>query len=271
MGDARLDSALDLMRRMSPSQTSLNLGRLISLCPDLTDSLLQTVDQPLKASTCASTGSLFLLSDFNRDGDSFRSPYCNEYSPPLTDGVVPSPALRALELQMLDAWRSYARAYHESSVVASVYCWDTDDGEYAETGSFAASWLAKKQLGGEDGSWDAIHVVDVKKESGDRATYTLTSTVMVSFRANGMELGGSLTRQRSASLQLRHGARSHVVNIGTMIQDEELRLRTQIEDVYFGKTAEIAALLHSTSGAAERDARKNLAMGLSAALANRKA
>eukprot|EP00762_Andalucia_godoyi_P004063 ANDGO_06355.mRNA.1 F-actin-capping protein subunit beta len=271
MSDERLDAALDLMRRMSPAKTAENLTRLAALVPEMTDSLLQTIDQPLKSTQCPSTGNQFLLSDFNRDGDSFRSPWSNEYVPAIEDGISPSEALRLVEREMNETWKAYARAYHDQGAVSSVYCWDLEDGTFAETGGFAAAFLIKKQL--EKGCWDAIHVVQVNPAQGsqDRATYTLTSTVMVALEARDMDLGGSLTRQRSVEMALRHGKRSHIANIGGMIQDEELRLRTQIEDVYFGKTAEIAGLLHSRTSLQERDARKNLAMGLSAALNNRKA
>jgi capping protein beta len=43
-----LDCALDLMRRLPPSQTEQNLSDLIDLVPDLVEDLLSAVDQPLK-------------------------------------------------------------------------------------------------------------------------------------------------------------------------------------------------------------------------------
>ena len=32
----------------------------------------------------------YLLCDYNRDGDSYRSPWSNTYEPPLEDGAMPS-------------------------------------------------------------------------------------------------------------------------------------------------------------------------------------
>lgn len=46
-----LDCALDLMRRLPPSQTEQNLTDLIDLVPDLVEDLLSAVDQPLKVKT----------------------------------------------------------------------------------------------------------------------------------------------------------------------------------------------------------------------------
>ena len=44
---------------------------LIDLAPDLTDDLLNTVDQPLQLAK-DSKGNSYLLCDYNRDGDSYR-------------------------------------------------------------------------------------------------------------------------------------------------------------------------------------------------------
>jgi len=44
----QLDCALDLMRRLPPSQIEDNLAGLIDLVPDLTENLLSAVHQPLK-------------------------------------------------------------------------------------------------------------------------------------------------------------------------------------------------------------------------------
>jgi hypothetical protein len=64
------DAALDLLRRLPPSQTQQNLERIVQLVPDLEEELLSSVDVGLGVKTCAGTGKLFLTNDYNRDGDS---------------------------------------------------------------------------------------------------------------------------------------------------------------------------------------------------------
>jgi len=44
----QLDCALDLMRRLPPTNIEYNLAGLIDLVPDLTERLLSAVDQPLR-------------------------------------------------------------------------------------------------------------------------------------------------------------------------------------------------------------------------------
>lgn len=68
----QLDCALDLMRRLPPAHIEDNLAGLIDLVPHLTESLLSTIDQPLKIAHDAVSKKDYLLCDYNRDGDSYR-------------------------------------------------------------------------------------------------------------------------------------------------------------------------------------------------------
>ena len=67
-----LDSMLDLMRRLPPTQIEENVSALVDICPDYADDFLGSVDQPLKVKTDAATGKEYLTCDYNRDGDSYR-------------------------------------------------------------------------------------------------------------------------------------------------------------------------------------------------------
>ena len=64
--------ALNIMRRMPPSNIEDNLSGFLNIIPDATDELLQRVDQPLEVATDPSNGRKYLLCDYNRDGDSYR-------------------------------------------------------------------------------------------------------------------------------------------------------------------------------------------------------
>nr|AAI35684.1 capzb protein [Xenopus tropicalis] len=82
MTEQQLDCALDLMRRLPPQQIEKNLSDLIDLVPSLCEDLLSSVDQPLKIARDKVVGKDYLLCDYNRDGDSYRSPWSNKYDPP---------------------------------------------------------------------------------------------------------------------------------------------------------------------------------------------
>ena len=107
----QLDCALDLMRRMPPGEIEENLANLIDLVPDLCEHLLSAVDQPLKIATDKAAHHDYLLCDYNRDGDSYRSPWTNKYDPPLSDGAVPSAGLRKVEIQANEVFDIYRDLY----------------------------------------------------------------------------------------------------------------------------------------------------------------
>jgi len=254
----QLDCALDLMRRLPPQRLDSNLQNIVNLVPDLLDELLASVDQPLKIARDAQKGKDYLLCDYNRDGDSYRSPWSNTYDPPLEDGTLPSDKLRQLEMDANNKFDIYREMYFEGGV-SSVYMWELDVG-------FAAVVLIKKAMDQDDakGCWDSIHVVEVVTKA-TRVHYKLTSTVMLwlektrdgSSTAGGdpnsssspssdcFNLGGSLTRMNELELPTVSSFAQHVPNIGRLIEDSENKIRQQLNDIYFGTTKNVVDLLRS--------------------------
>lgn len=94
---------------------------------------------------CRQTGREYLLCDYNRDGDSYRSPWSNEFDPPLAGGGgggggsatdAPTEKVRRMEVRANEAFDVYRELYYEGGV-SSVYFWNLDDG-------FAGVVLLKK-------------------------------------------------------------------------------------------------------------------------------
>ncbi|KAM0755075.1 F-actin capping protein beta subunit [Meredithblackwellia eburnea MCA 4105] len=264
-----LSSVLDLCRRLPPNNIAHNLDLLVTLLPDIADDLLSSVDQPLKVQR-DKDGRDYLVCDYNRDGDSYRSPWSNTYDPPLSDGTSPSPKLRLLEQSMNDAFDVYRDMYYEGGV-SSVYLWDLDDG-------FAGVVLLKKDNNTSQAtsSWDSVHVFEVT-ERQRTAHYKLTSTVMLymvhspssssttttTTKKDEVALGGSMTRQDELDgpldPQAQGGnAQSHVANVGRFVESMEIKMRNLLQDVYFSKTKDIVNTLRSSSGLSE--ARKRNAL-----------
>ena len=95
------------------------------------------------------TSKPFLLCDYNRDGDSYRSPWSNTYFPPLDDGILPSKALRKIEMEMNELVKFYTDMYYEGGI-SSVYLWENDEDEGAdddaEVRDFAGCVCIKKDV-----------------------------------------------------------------------------------------------------------------------------
>ncbi|CAA6665138.1 unnamed protein product [Spirodela intermedia] len=234
-----MEAALDLMRRMPPRQAEAALSALLSLLPHHADNLLSQIDQPLQALFDAESGKEFVLCEYNRDADSYRSPWSNKYHPPLEDGPLPSDDLRKLEIEANDIFSVYRDQYYEGGV-SSVYMWKDD------SDCIAACFVIKKDGSKsahgrrgylQEGAWDAIHVIEVRSEVDGTAHYCLTSTVMLSMTTESKSSG---TFTMSLDLPLEDG---HVCNMGKMIEEMEGKLRNSLDQVYFGKTREMICTL----------------------------
>ena len=265
----KLDFALDLMRRLPPQQIEKNLTNLIDLVPNLCEDLLSAIDQPLKVARDKLVGKDYLLCDYNRDGDSYRSPWSNQYDPVFEEGIVPSDRLRKLEVEANSAFEQYREMYFEGGV-SSVYFWDNDFG-------FAGVILIKKAGDGNNqkikGCWDSIHVIEVQERStSTKVHYKLTSTVMLWLQTNKadsgmMNLGGSLMRQKEQDASLADS--THIANIGRMVEEMENQIRHSLNTIYFDKTKSILNSLRSPIDGEEKAKREALKGELMSRVPNR--
>ena len=86
------------------------------------------------------TGKEFLKHEYNRDGDSYRSPWSNTYFPASPDSsFFPSDQLLRLEQKANDLFSLYVQRYYDYAL-SSVYFNDTDGA------GFNACFLVKKQM-----------------------------------------------------------------------------------------------------------------------------
>ena len=250
---------------LSLSLSSQNLSGLLNLVPSLTDELLQRIDQPLTLSPASPSSRPYILCDYNRDGDSYRSPWTNTYSPPLPDGFQPAKGLRELEVKANAIFDSYRELYFEGGV-SSVYLWETSGSSASAAsadktidcgGGFAGCFLIKKDVAGsknvKEGSWNSIHVVEVGPAVGGKATYKLTTTIMLSAKtdaatpAGATSLAGSLTRQTAQTLPVGAATGGHIPNVGRMIEDMETDMRVNMDNLYIQKTREVVAQIRNTA------------------------
>ncbi|KAJ4867193.1 hypothetical protein Bca4012_057608 [Brassica carinata] len=243
-----MEAALGLLRRMPPKQSETALSALLSLLPQHSSDLLSQVDLPLQVLRDAESRKDFILCEYNRDADSYRSPWSNKYHPPLEDALYPSSELRKLEVEANDIFAIYRDQYYEGGI-SSVYMWEEDDNE-----GFVACFLIKKDGSKsghgrrgclEEGAWDAIHVIQVGPEEEEMAQYCLTSTIMLSLTTDDepsgkFGLSGSIRRQMKMELAVAEG---HLCNMGRMIEELEGKLRNSLDQVYFGKTREMVCTL----------------------------
>lgn len=260
MSDEQYDAALDLLRRLDPKNVSENLNTLCQLNQDLAEDLLSSVDKPLEIKSCPKSGKKFLCCDYNRDGDSYKSPWTGEYIPHVHDAPTLSADLRKLEEQANEAFDTYRELYYEGGL-SSVYLWEQDNG-------FAGVVLLKKKL--EKSGWNSIHVFDVDTSAGRQAIYRITSTIILDVGAKvgskgKLDISGNLTRQTEKKLAIQ-SEQSHVANIGTLIEEVEFSMRNLLNEVYFSKTRDIVGDIRTVEQQSElkeeREKQRKVAEGL---------
>ena len=174
-----------------------------------------------------------------------------------------------MEIEANSLFDTYRELYYEGGV-SSVYLFDLDVG----TG-FAGAFLIKKMVSDGDkfvnkGSWDSIHIVEVQ-EQGSKATYKLTTTVMLDMGIDNADVGntnlaGSLTRQSEVTKSV-SDTDTHIVNMGRLIEDMEIDMRNNMNELYILKTREVISSIRKSSTLHRNS---NLADNLTAAVSSMK-
>ena len=240
------------MKRLPPQQVEKNLSDLIDLVPELCEDLLESVDQPLQIARDKTVGKDYLCNDYNRDGESYRSHWSNQYEPAFEDGTKPSERMRKMEIDANTAFGEFVKISFVAGV-SSVYLWDLDHG-------FAGVILFKSVSNGDSkeikSSCDSIHVVEVdEKRPGGFANYKLTSTIMLwldtnEARSGHMHIGGEIRHQSEKDALVRDSS-SHIANIGRLVEDAENKIQSQLDEIYFGKIKDYFNSLRSVQPLAE--------------------
>jgi len=248
---------------MAPSTIENSLAGLCDLVPKLTDDLLNNVDQPLSVEVDTRAEKKFITCDYNRDGDSFRSPWSNTYFPEADgDALFPSKYLRDLEQDANNLFDVYRKLYFEGGSFSSVYFFNIE-GSSDETKGFGSCWLIHKDVDAKAGSlkngwWDSTHVFQVNQVKNDTFEYKLTSTVMISMvmeddKMGSCDLSGSMNKQKSETKTIsKTKGTNHLIHMGTMIENMDHRIRAEIMEIYFSKTRQIIDGMRLTSGARNR-------------------
>eukprot|EP00468_Gymnochlora_sp_CCMP2014_P012893 CAMPEP_0167748566 /NCGR_PEP_ID=MMETSP0110_2-20121227/4911_1 /TAXON_ID=629695 /ORGANISM="Gymnochlora sp., Strain CCMP2014" /LENGTH=265 /DNA_ID=CAMNT_0007633599 /DNA_START=106 /DNA_END=903 /DNA_ORIENTATION=- len=260
---------------MAPSTIENSLAGLCDLVPQLTDDLLNDVDQPLQIETDTKSEKKFICCDYNRDGDSFRSPWSGTYFPQAeADALYPSKYLRSLEVDANAIFDVYRKLYFEGGSYSSVYFFSVEEVS-DETKGFGACFLIHKDIKTQDklkkGCWDSTHVFQVNQLKPDLFEYKLTSTVMISMvmndkKSGDTDLSGSMNKQKTEQRAIsKEKATNHITNMGTMIEKMDHVIRNQITDIYFSKTRYVLEGIRLTSGARSKKM-EQIALGIQEAL-----
>jgi capping protein beta len=263
------EAARDIVRHSDPKDVEDRVYEVIKLNPAVTDDILAQVDIPLKVGTDAQ-GNQYVLCDYNRDGDSYRSPFTNAYLP-----AIPKPALLPDDLREIEAmanhgFRSYLRQYFDSGVL-SVYCWE------CEEHAFGIGVFIKKDIAGTaeglnqlSGTISCADICEVRPVSRKHRTYSysLVSSAIVSVSwkcrlGTPVNLAGTVTDGTMAEGTARKGI-DHLVTIGGIIEASADRFVEKIRGIYVSRMREILSYMKvdAETSVAQQKAQDYVAGGL---------
>jgi capping protein beta len=235
-------AAHDLLRHVPPRDVEPRMYDLISLNNDLLDDLLSTVDIPFKVAVDLSNSRKYVICDYNRDGDSWRSPFSNQYDPPVEDGVYPPPNLRRLEEVGNKLFDVYLNQYFGEGVL-SCYCWELDDSIFG-IGVFIQRDVHDQMRDGSaiEGSVSCSHVVEVTKND-DKFDYSMISSILLDFQVQTglhepLRLSGSVAQKREATLPAENEL-THLRNVGVIIEESSAGFMDKVRSIYVEKMKEI--------------------------------
>jgi capping protein beta len=234
-------AAFDLLRHVPPKDTEDRMFDIFDLNEELTDELISSVDIPLKIETDQETHQDFIKCDYNRDGDSYRSPFSNKYYPPLDDGQEIPAKLRALEELGNKAFGSYLNLYFGFGTL-SLYCWEIDDN------AFGLGVFVRKDLDDQEkkfkGSISCSDVFTITEQDGGKHEYQLVSSILLELevevegRKEPVILSGGCADTHKKILPAKDNT-EHLVNVGKMIEDNAADFMEHVKQIYVSKMSEI--------------------------------
>jgi len=212
------------------------------------------------------TGKLFLASDFNRIGQSYRSPWCNVYLPnphEAEEMYFPPDELRRIEQAFNELLLSYCYLYFDNAV-GSAYLSESPDG----SNLFFGVLQVKKESSDSDKEthcWESNHSfsVSTRVESDIlQAECIMSSSALVVLEFSDDQLpcnlNGSSSRSSNRSFSLQGKELSSfdevlIKTIGEMMEENESFIRGNIDKVYIPRCVELAIASFGISASNEEE------------------
>lgn len=189
----------------------------------------------------------FITCRQNKIGDKHRSPYTGVlYPKPARLSVTAAPKfegdemLLEIEAKFNSVWDAYTNLYYGHDAVSSAFLSETEQGSL--TGFFAI------QKNCEEGSWNSMHFMSMESPTAKDCTYRIISTVLMVLNPeiNGREktdvdCSVYLTKDTTKALKIQQAfmAMSHIENIGTLLEANEIDMRSSLERVHIPHTVEV--------------------------------
>ena len=137
-------------------------------------------------------------------------------------------------------WEAYTTLYYGHDAVSSVVLTETDRGDL--NGFFA---IQKKC---DEGSWNSMHFMTMEPPTAKDCTYRIVSHVLMVLKpeidgkdGTSVDLSSYMTKDTTKTLKIQPAfiMASHIENIGTVLEQNEIDIRSNLERVSIPNTVEV--------------------------------
>jgi len=192
----------------------------------------------------------FLQCLYNYSDKGYRSPWTNRWYvfTKASDGgqdidiyerpIPPAEQeLRRIEYAANEVWDAYTQLYYGKDAIGNAFFKKGSKGSLWE-GIFGVHKHCKKE-----GSWDTVHVVQLKPNGDQSCDYRVDSAALVVLRTDDKHssVSASLTKETLKTCKLRSSAliSSHLENLGSIMEDVEMEFRSRLERVDIPKAIDV--------------------------------
>ena len=199
----------------------------------------------------------FFETSFNKEGDSYRSPWSNKYFPPNESAKELPNELRELELKLIPLIKLYTKLYYDESVIFSVYSFS--NGNIEMSSGFDCYIIIRSEIEGSFiQSFNTIKIKFVSEISDSnrqiKVIYNTNTTFLYKFLLKDVKddccIIGSNTcdcQELTYSNNL-FDYEKHCKHIGSTIEKNEANLRGKIDEIYFKKNKFICKEIRNQEG-----------------------
>lgn len=278
-----MDAAQSLLEAAPPADLEKNLKDLKALLlgdascnnPDAVQALERKHPLPFQVIDCNEDGEKpFLTCWYNRVGSSeqYRSPWTNKTHPKSEkqeqssddddDNVNETThdemqeeegEIRVFEATCNDVWDSYKNLYYGHGAVGSVYLKESSDDGVAFEGMFG---IQKETT---SGSWDSVSFVRVDEPGDKDCNYRVETSLCLILKPSVPNVESPQSSSTRADISLTVSKEvtkackisqnklplniSHIEHMGTLIEANEIELRSNLEKVLIPKNQEILDII----------------------------
>ena len=206
----------------------------------------------------------FIESEYNKDGDSYRSPWSNKYFPEKDSNKLLPNELRELEQRINQLIKTYLKIYYSEDAISSAYIMFQDE---SISNGFLCCVFIKSSINNseylkDESFLESTNIISVKF-IGERSDTPNKERIKVIYKTNTIflyklkfknlencEYNGTKNCDcvKTTYINNYFDYEKHLRYIGTSIEENEGNLRIQLDKIYFEKNNYICKEIRMEEG-----------------------